>query len=141
MDGGKLRAALSLEGTVEEASKAAEPSDTIRILSPFDPLMRDRARVERLFGFSYRIEIFVPQAKRRYSYYVYPVLRGDVAVGRIDVKAERERDALVVQALWLEPGIRPSKLLTRKLEAELERLRRFAGLSHVEFADNWLKPA
>lgn len=141
VDGGKLRAALSLEGTVEEASKAAEPSDTIRILSPFDPLMRDRARVERLFGFSYRIEIFVPQAKRRYSYYVYPVLRGDVAVGRIDVKAERERDALVVQALWLEPGIRPSKLLTRKLEAELERLRRFAGLSHVEFADNWLKPA
>ena len=68
-------------------------------------------------------------------------LRGDVAVGRIDVKAERERDALVGQAFWLEPGIRSSKVLTRKLEAELERLRCFAGLSHVEFADTWLKPA
>ncbi len=116
---------------------AAEPADRVRILSPFDPLLRDRARTERLFGFFYRIEIFVPEAKRQYGYYVYPVMRGDRAVGRIDVKAERDRDALVVRAFWPEPGIRVSRILTGKLEAELERLRRFAGVSRVEFEDGW----
>lgn len=140
-DGGKPRAAFSLPGTVEAARNAPEPPDRVRILSPFDPLMRDRARMERLFGFSYRIEIFVPQARRRYGYYVYPVLRGDVAIGRIDVKAEREKDMLAVRAFWLEPGVRASKVLVSKLEAELERLRRFAAVGRVEFADGWLRPA
>ena len=138
---GKPRAALALPGAVEAALAAPEPPDRVRILSPFDPLMRDRARAERLFGFVYRIEIFVPEAKRRYGYYAHPVLRGEATVGRIDVKAERERDALAVRAFWLEPGVRPSKALTAKLEAELERLRRFAGLGRVEFAEGWLRPA
>lgn len=140
VDDGKPRASLALPGAVEAARDAPEPPDRVRILSPFDPLMRDRARAERLFGFSYRIEIFVPEAKRRYGYYVYPVLRGDATVGRIDVKAERERDALAVRAFWLEPGVRPSKMLAAKLEAELERLRRFAGVGRVAFADGWLRP-
>lgn len=141
VSGGKPRAALSLPGVIAAARNAPEPPDRVRILSPFDPLMRDRGRAERLFGFSYRIEIFVPQAKRLYGYYVYPVLRGDATVGRIDVKAERERDALVVRAFWLEPGIRASKALTGRLDAELERLRRFAGVGRVEFTDGWLRPA
>ena len=140
VDGSKPRASLALLGAVGAAHAAPEPPDRVRILSPFDPLMRDRARAERLFGFSYRIEIFVPEAKRRYGYYVYPVLRGDATVGRIDVKAERERDALAVRAFWLEPGVRPSKALTTRLEAELERLRRFAGVGRVEFANGWLRP-
>lgn len=141
VNGGKPRAAFCLPGTVEAARNAPEPPDRVRILSPFDPLMRDRARTGRLFGFSYRIEIFVPQAKRRYGYYVYPVLRGDATIGRIDVKADRERDVLAVRAFWLEPAVRASKTLTGRLEAELERLRRFAGVDRVEFADNWLRPA
>ena len=138
-DGGKPRAAFALPGAVEAALAAPAPSDKVRIVSPFDPLMRDRARMERLFGFSYRIEIFVPEAKRQYGYYVYPVLRGDRVAGRIDVKAERERDALCVRAFWPEAGVRPSKALLRKLEAELERLRRFCGVGRVEFADGWLR--
>ena len=97
-NGEKPRAGFALPGTVEAALEAPEPPDRVRILSPFDPLLRDRARTERLFGFFYRIEIFVPEAKRQYGYYVYPVLRGDAAVGRIDVKTERERDALAVRA-------------------------------------------
>lgn len=140
-DGGKPRVAFALPGAVETALDAPEPQDRVRIISPFDPLMRDRARAERLFGFFYRIEIFVPEAKRQYGYYVYPVMRGDRAVGRIDVKAERERDVLAVRAFWPEAGVRPSKVLTGKLEAELERLRRFTGLRRVEFADDWLKSA
>ena len=138
-DGGKPRAAFALPGAVEAALAAPAPPDKVRIVSPFDPLMRDRARMERLFGFSYRIEIFVPEAKRQYGYYVYPVLRGDRVAGRIDVKAERERDALCVRAFWPEAGVRPSKALLRKLEAELERLRRFCGVGRVEFADGWLR--
>lgn len=139
VDGAKPRAAFALPGMAEAALVAPAPPDKVRIVSPFDPLMRDRARMERLFGFSYRIEIFVPEAKRQYGYYVYPVLRGERVAGRIDVKAERERDALVVRAFWPEAGVKPSKALLAKLGAELERLRRFAGLGRVEFADGWLR--
>ena len=138
-NGDKPRVAYAVAGTVENVLGAAEMPDIVRILSPFDPLLRDRARTERLFGFHYRIEIFVPEAKRQYGYYVYPVMRGDRAVGRIDVKAERERDALVVRAFWPERGVRVSKALTSKLEAELERLRRFAGVAQVVFEDGWLR--
>lgn len=138
-DGGKPRPCFALPGVTETACETPEPLDRVRILSPFDPLLRDRARAERLFGFFYRIEIFVPEAKRQYGYYVYPVLRGDAAVGRIDVKAERERDALVVRAFWPEKGVRSSKILVSKLEAELDRLRRLANVGRVEFADGWMR--
>ena len=111
----------------------------MRILSPFDPLLRDRARAERLFGFHYRIEIFVPEAQRRYGYYVYPVLRGANAVGRIDVKTDGDRDALVVRAFWPEAGVRRSNILVAKIEAELERLRRFAGVSRTILEDGWYR--
>ncbi len=141
VDGAKPRTAFALPGAAEAALDAPAPPDKVRIVSPFDPLMRDRARMERLFGFSYRIEIFVPEAKRQYGYYVYPVLRGDRVAGRIDVKTDRERDALVVRAFWPEKGIRISRVLQVKLEAELERLRRFSGTGRVEFIDRWLREA
>jgi len=136
---GKPRACFALPCMAEAAPAAEEPLDRVRILSPFDPLLRDRARAERLFGFFYRIEIFVPEAKRQYGYYVYPVLRGDTAIGRIDVKADRDADALIVRAFWPERGVRSSKVLVAKLDAELDRLRRFAGVAGVRFEDGWLR--
>ena len=136
---GRPRAALALPGMAQAALIAPAPPDRVRIVSPFDPLMRDRARMERLFGFSYRIEIFVPEAKRQYGYYVYPVLRGERVAGRIDVKAEREGDVLAVRAFWPEPGVKPSKAFLSRLEAELERVRRFANVGRVTFADGWLR--
>jgi uncharacterized protein YcaQ len=136
---GRPRAAFALPGMAQAALIAPTPPDRVRIVNPFDPLMRDRARVERLFGFSYRIEIFVPEAKRQYGYYVYPVLRGERVAGRIDVKAEREGDVLAVRAFWPEPGVKPSKAFLSRLEAELERVRRFAGVGRVTFADGWLR--
>ena len=66
----------------------------------------DRTRAERLFGFRYRIEVFVPAAKRDYGYYVFPILEGSRLIGRIDMKCDRESGALDVTALWPEPGIR-----------------------------------
>ena len=134
---GSVRAGHALPGIEAGLADCAEPSDRVRILNPFDPLLRDRARTERLFGFHYRIEIFVPEAKRRYGYYIYPVLRGATLIGRMDVKADRVADALNVAAFWPEPGVRMSKMLAGKLDAELDRLRRFSGLGRVEYAEDW----
>lgn len=138
-DGSKPRVSLALPGTVEAVAAAPEPPDRMRILSPFDPLLRDRNRAHRLFNFFYRIEVFVPEAKRQYGYYVFPVMRGDAIVGRIDMKALRDEDVLEIRAFWPEPGVRLSKLLLSKLEAELERVRRFSGVAGVKFLDGWLR--
>ena len=111
----------------------------VRILSPFDPALRDRKRAERLFGFFYRIEIFVPAPQRQYGYYVFPILEGDSVIGRIDMKADRAADALDVTKLWLEPGVKPAKGRLQRLEAELGRMARFAGVSDVRFAPGWIQ--
>jgi uncharacterized protein len=121
-----------------------EPAPRLRILSPFDPALRDRKRAEFLFGFYYRIEVFVPEPKRVWGYYVFPVIEGDRLVGRIDVKAFREAGSLRVKAFWPEAGVRLTKARRAKLEAELYRLARFAGCERVEFLEGWeraTKPA
>ncbi len=110
------------------------PSTTrLRILNPFDPVARDRDRLQMLFGFHYKIEIFVPAAKRKWGYYVYPVLQGDRFIGRIDLKADRKSGVLHVVNLWAEAGVSLNKNRLEKLEKELDRLRRFAGLSVVHW--------
>ena len=119
------------------AAEAPAPPGRLRVLSPFDPALRDRARAERLFGFRYRIEVFVPEAKRRYGYYVFPVLEGDRLVGRIDMKAWRDDDVLRVRAFWPEPGVALGRGRQRRLEAELDRIARFAGVARVAFEDGW----
>jgi uncharacterized protein len=116
-----------------------EPPKRLRVLSPFDPLLRDRERLARLFGFDYRIEVFVPEAKRRYGYYVFPLLEGERLVGRLDMKADRQRARLDVKALWLEPGLRLTRGRQRRLEAELDRVRRFIGADTVHFAADFFR--
>ena len=103
----------------------------MRALSPFDPVIRDRKRLEWLFGFEYRIEIYVPEEKRRWGYYVFPLLQGDRLVGRIDMRAHRKADALEVKRLWWEPGVRQSKAMQERLESELVRQARLSGVRQV----------
>ena len=81
-----------------------DPPRRLRVLNPFDPLLRDRHRLSRLFAFDYRIEVFVPAPRRQWGYYVFPLLEGERLVGRLDMKAARAAGTLDVTALWLEPG-------------------------------------
>jgi uncharacterized protein YcaQ len=111
----------------------------LRVLSPFDPALRDRKRAERLFGFNYRIEIFVPEPKRVYGYYVFPILEGDRVIARVDKKAFRDADDLVVRALWPERRVRWTKARHTAFEAELARLIRLAGVSRFSFEQDWLR--
>lgn len=77
-------------------------TDGATFIAPLDNLVWDRDRLEDIFGFAYRWEVYVPEAKRKYGYYVLPVLFGDEFVGRVELKAERERGVLKVSGLWLE---------------------------------------
>ena len=137
-DGVKPRRAFARPDLPDQAREAAPPPDCIRILSPFDPALRDRKRTERLFGFQYTIEVFVPAPKRKYGYYVFPILEGNRLIGRIDMKCHRDSGALMVTGLWLEPGVKASKQRIGKLEAELDRYRRFTGCERVVWADGAL---
>lgn len=101
------------------------------VLSPFDSLIWHRNRTERLFGFRYRIEIYTPAAKRRHGYYVLPFLLGDQLVGRVDLKADRQRRVLVVPGAFAEPGrCRPE--VAAALGEELAVLAGWLGLERIE---------
>lgn len=136
-DGGKPRACHAFADFPEALADAPEPPARLRVLSPFDPLIRDRNRTERLFGFFYRIEVFVPEPKRQYGYYVFPLLEGDRLIGRIDMKADRKAGELAVRKLWLEPAVRSSAGRMERLDAELVRLARFTGVDAVRYLDGW----
>ena len=137
------RAEIELEaadGSISRAyasptlAAAPKPSSRLRILNPFDPAIRDRTRLQRLFGFAYRNEMFVPKAKRRWGYYVYPLLEGTRFVGRIELKADRKTGVLTVTGFWPEQGVKWGDARRAKLDSELKRFARFVGLNTIIWA-------
>ncbi len=136
---GSTRPAFVRPGTTDEAAALPPPSGRIRLLSPFDPALRDRTRAERLFGFRYRIEIFVPEPQRRYGYYVFPVLEGETLIGRLDLRAARDARRLALRAFWPEPGIRMGRQRIDRLMAELARLLPLADCDRIDLAPGWLR--
>ena len=106
---------------------ASSDREEIRLLSPFDPILRDRKRALRLFGFDYRFEAFVPASKRRHGYYVLPLLRGEQLIGRLDAKLHREQSVLEVRGLWWEPGHSGRKAPLAALRSAMARYQEFLG--------------
>ena len=111
-------------------ASAPAPTQRLRILNPFDPAIRDRDRLMRLFGIDYKIEIFVPAAKRKYGYYVYPILEGDRFIGRVEAVASRAKGVLELVKVWPEDGVKWTAPRAKRLDAELERLGRFIGCQY-----------
>jgi len=100
------------------------------LLSPFDPLVWERSRASRLFGFDYRIEIYTPAAKRVHGYYVLPFLHDERLQARVDLKADRKAGVLRVLAAWLEPGSDPDHIGSA-LAVQLRRAADWQGLGAV----------
>ena len=128
VEGWKDAAVLSVGARAPRAVEARA------LLGPFDSLTWSRDRVQRLFGFAFSFEIYVPEAKRRYGYYVLPFLLGEVLVARIDLKADRSGGALVVQGAFGEAGIEVGAVV-EALASELASLAGWIGLDRVVVGD------
>ncbi|MBI3723888.1 YcaQ family DNA glycosylase [bacterium] len=126
-DGSEPKHAFALPEWRERVERAPAPPGRVRLLSPFDPVLRDRKRAQRIFGFTYSFEAFVPRKKRKFGYYVLPILEGERLIGRLDPKLHRERGLLEVQSLWWEPKVRVTRKRRAALEEAVGRFSRYLG--------------
>ncbi len=101
------------------------------LLSPFDPVVWDRRRALELFNFDYRIECYTPAEKRKYGYFVLPVLHRGALKARIDAKMARQSQQLVIRAFWLEPGKRVSNAFLEDVQKAINRFAQWQGASQV----------
>lgn len=114
-------------------AKLPKQAGATTLLSPFDPLVWNRDRAERLFNFHYRIELYTPEAKRKFGYYVLPFLHGESLAGRLCLKADRQSSTLRVNTAHHETGVSPGELRQPLLE-ELHRMANWLGLNNVSIA-------
>ena len=113
--------------------------DAMALLSPFDPVVWERARTERMFGFRYRIEIYTPGPQRVFGYYTLPVLQDEALVARVDLKTDRQNRVLRVQSAWVEPGHAPDAARLAQLLRETAAWQGMEGIVVQRWGD--LAPA
>ena len=134
VDDGVLRT-VTVNGWKEKAyvHRNTAPPKRVRataLLSPFDSLVWCRPRNERLFDFHYRIEIYTPKPKRRFGYYVLPVLCDEKLVGRLDMKADRANNTLHVEAAYLERGVAAARVVA-PVSREVRSMAKWLGLGRT----------
>lgn len=134
-DGTPPRPSFALHDWEQRLQSLPEPPARMRLLSPFDPVLRDRARASRLFAFAYRFEAFVPAPQRRFGYYVLPMLEGDRLVGRLDPKFDRRAGQLQIQSIYWETGVRPTLVRRKRLQAATERLAQLIGAQSIAWPE------
>jgi hypothetical protein len=124
------------EGPVYLDPRAVRPRriEGAVLLSPFDPITWYRERADRLFGFEYRIEIYVPEPKRVYGYYTLPFMLDGELVGRVDLKADRKESTLLVRSVWREEGT-DARHVGAALSSELETFAKWLQLDGIDVAD------
>ena len=105
------------------------------LLSPFDNLIADRARTKRLFDFDYTIEIYVPKAKRRFGYYVLPILHGDRLIGRIDSRMDRDANVYLVNHVYAEPAAPRDRKTGAAVKDAIEAMAEWLGASSIRLGE------
>ena len=125
--------------TLAQALNGSLIANKTTLLSPFDPLISDRSRTKALFDFDYTIECYLPAAKRKYGYFVLPILHNGQIIGRLDAKAWRKEKLLEIIKLYLEPNAEPSDELIAALSSTLQNFAHWQGLDSVKI--NWSEPA
>ncbi|MBQ3668545.1 MAG: YcaQ family DNA glycosylase [Clostridia bacterium] len=112
-------------------SDAVDSRPRLEFLAPLDPMLWDRKLIEAIWDYQYSWEIYTPAEKRRFGYYVLPMLYGEKMAGRIEASADRKTETLVVKNIWYESGIRQTKKLNEAVDAALRRLAKFNGCSRI----------
>ena len=103
----------------------------LEFLAPLDPMLWDRKLIEAIWDYQYSWEIYTPAEKRKYGYYVLPMLYGEKMAGRIEAAADRKAETLVIKNIWFEPGVRQTKKLNAAVDAAIGRLAKFNGCSRI----------
>ena len=107
----------------------ATQSDYARFIAPLDNIMWDRNLLESLFDFEYRWEVYTPAAKRKYGYYVLPVLYNGSLVARFEPEPVNQAGAFIIKNWWWEDGVKKDKMMQSAIQNELDRFSRFLGVS------------
>ncbi len=107
----------------------------VSLLPPFDNLISGRERTNRVFGFDYSHEMFLPQKRRKFGYYVLPILWGETLVGRIDPIMDKQKGKLIINSVHAEPGVPADKTVAIKIAEKIESLAKFLGANEVVYKD------
>lgn len=120
-------------GLIEKLQAGDWEPRTTTLLSPFDPLIADRGRTKLMWDFDFAIEIYVPKEKRKFGYYVLPILHGDHLIGRIDPSMDRKTGVLTINGIWAELNAPKDKLTAQAVAQSIENLAKFLGATKIDY--------